>query len=86
MIPNNLVWSNSIVRLTLALKSYNKQVLRIGYDPKLFTFTFEEFVQKLEEFLDHHLPVPKRNAYKHYQSYVGFKYKLDFEPGEMKEK
>jgi hypothetical protein len=30
------------------------------------------------------LPQLPKKAYNHYQSYVGFKYKLDFDPGEVR--
>ena len=41
-------------------------------------------IQKIEQFLNSTLPQLPKKAYNHYQSYVGFTYKLDFEPGEMR--
>jgi hypothetical protein len=38
----------------------------------------------MKQFLDETLPQAPKKAYKYYQSYVGFKYKMDFEPGEVR--
>jgi len=84
VISNKTVWENPIVRVKLSLRSYSKHIIRIGYEPWLFSCSFEEFIQKIEQFLNSTLPQLPKKAYNHYQSYVGFKYKLDFEPGEMR--
>lgn len=84
VLSNKIVWENPIVRVKLSLKSYGKHIMRIAYEPGIMPYSFEEFVQKIEWFLYTELPTPPKKAYNHYQSYVWFKYKLDFESGEMR--
>ncbi len=84
VISNKLVWENTIVRVRLVLRSYSKCVLRVAYSPEYFDMSFEEFVVQLEEFLSTLFNKIPKKAYNHYQSYVWFKYKLDFEPWEVR--
>lgn len=84
ILSNKTVWENAIVRVKLSLKSYSKYVIRLSYSPESFDISFAEFVDKIQSFLDLELPRPPKKAYKHYQSYVWFTYKLDFEPGEVR--
>ncbi len=84
IMSNKMVWENTIVRVRLVLKSYSKYIIRVWYSPEYFDQSFEEFVQTLEWFLDTLFTKLPKKAYNHYQSYVWFKYKLDFEPWEVR--
>ncbi len=85
VIPNNQMRLQPITKVKLLLSAYTKYVVRIAYDMKNIDYPFDEFVSRLEKFLDGYLPNISRKAYNNYQSYRGFKYKLDFDTGEYKD-
>lgn len=79
IIPNHQIWANPIVKVDLDIDHYGKHSFTLMYDPKLFTLSFEQFIDSLEKFLNKLLPLRSAAQVAYYKSYIWVKYKMDFQ-------
>lgn len=79
LIPNNKVWENPIIKVDYNLNAYQKIACTTYYDKQKFDCSFDEYMMRLTEFLDQLLPLRSAKNVWHYKSYIGHKYKLNYE-------
>lgn len=79
IIPMHKFLSEATRKEDLHSNSIRKELLKIPYKKQDFTISFDEFLKKLEAYLETHLPtLSKKNCW-NYQTYIWHKYKLDID-------
>lgn len=79
IIPSHKFITESIRKEDLHSNSIRKELLRIPYKTESFSVTFDEFIHLLEEFLIKNLPTLSKKNCGNYQTYIGYKYKMDID-------
>lgn len=83
-IPGHRFLSETIRREELQVESIRKELIKIPYDHESYTVGFTEFITDLKKMLDSLLPsITKKNC-GNFQTYIGFKYKMDIDYQEDK--
>ena len=78
-VSNYQLWLHPVTRLRFGKSIYTKIVMKFPYEAKNFATNFDETVEKLQTFLDEFLPLRPAAQVKYYNTYVGVKYKMDFD-------
>lgn len=79
LIPNNKVRESPIIKVDYSLNAYQKIICLVYYHKEKFSCSFDEYMVSLTEFLDQLLPSRSAKNVWHYKSYIGHKYKLNYE-------
>jgi hypothetical protein len=79
LIPNNKVRENPIIKVDYNLNAYQKIACITYYDREKFDCSFDEYMMRLTEFLNKLLPLRSAKNVWHYKSYIGHKYKLNYD-------
>lgn len=79
IIPNHLLLAKPLVKVDLKAENYQKLIISIRYNKDEFKLSFEDFLKILEWFLSKLLPTNSAKTVSHFKTYIGYKYKLDFE-------
>lgn len=79
IIPNNKFLTEPVRKEELRSTSVIRDLFAIPYKNEWFDSTFTEFMKELVSFLDRVFPVGNRKNSGNYQSYIGHRYKLDYE-------
>lgn len=78
-IPNYKFLTDNIKREDISLHKYKKEEIIVMYDKKLFDISLDEFVEKLENYLEEKLPKRTINNVWNFKTFIGYKYKIRFE-------
>lgn len=78
-IPNHKFITETLRKEDLKTESIRKELLKIPYETTKFSISIEEFLNKLSEYLDKILPIRNRKNAGNYQTYIGYKYKMDID-------
>jgi hypothetical protein len=79
VIPNNKFLTEPIRKEELRSTSAMRDFFSIPYKNEWFPGSFADFMKELTTFLDDTFPVGNRKNVGNYQSYIGHRYKLDYE-------
>ena len=79
IIPNYKFLTDSVRKEELQTSSVMRDFFEIPYRNEYFEGTFADFLKELKVFLDTILPIGNRKNVGNYQSYLGHRYKLDYE-------
>lgn len=77
-IPNFKLIVENIKKEEIWLNQYKKEEIEIYFNNKLFKINFENFLEKLKEFLDSELTKKNINNVWNYKTFIWTKYKLRF--------
>lgn len=77
-VPNFKFIIENIKREELGIWKYKKEEFEIYFNNNLFKISYEEFLEKLKEFLDENLVKNNINNVWNYKSFIWYKYKLRF--------
>ena len=75
-VPNYKFFTEINQRLDLSSQWYRRIDLEILYNSNRFEVSFQEFMNKLEHFLDDHLSIRTSKLAENFKSYFGLKYKI----------
>ena len=75
-VPNYKFFTEINQRLDLSSQWYRRIDLEIIYNSNRFEVSFQEFMNKLERFLDDHLSIRTSKLAENFKSYFGLKYKI----------
>jgi hypothetical protein len=78
-IPTYKLLTDTIRKEDLHASSIRKEILRIPFVTMDFSLSFSDFVTELETYLNALLPTLNRKSCGNYQTYIGHKYKIDFD-------
>ena len=79
IIPNNKFLTEPVRKEELLSTSVMRDLFSIPYKNEWFTGSFIDFMKELVVFLDDTFAVGNRKNIGNYQSYIGHRYKLDYE-------
>lgn len=79
LVPNKLVWENTITRIDLQKKAVKKVLLALPFDAEKRGISYELFLDSLKTYLHEFLPTNTATTVGYFQSYIGHKYKMDVE-------
>lgn len=77
-VPNFKILVDNVKREEIWIWKYRKDEFEIHFYNKLFKITYEEFLEKLKEFLDENLVKKNINNVWNYKTFIWYKYKLRF--------
>ncbi|MDD2907586.1 MAG: mechanosensitive ion channel [Candidatus Gracilibacteria bacterium] len=77
-IPNYKLVIENVKREELSIGKYRREEFEIPFKKDLFKINYNEFLEKLREFLDENLVKKNINNVGNYKTYIGYKYKLKF--------
>lgn len=77
-VPNFKVIVDNVKREEIWIWKYRKDEFEIYFYNKLFKISYDEFLEKLKEFLDENLVKKNINNVWNYKTFIGYKYKLRF--------
>ena len=77
-VPNFKLIIDNVKREELGIWKYKKEEFEIYFNNNLFKISYEEFLEKLKEFLDENLVKNNINNVWNYKSFIWYKYKLRF--------
>ncbi|NVP17565.1 mechanosensitive ion channel [Candidatus Gracilibacteria bacterium] len=77
-VPNFKVIVDNVKREEIGIGKYRKDEFEIYFYNKLFKISYDEFLEKLKEFLDENLVKKNINNVGNYKTFIGYKYKLRF--------
>ncbi len=76
--PNFKLIVDNVRREELSINKYRKEEIEIYFRNDLFTISFDEFLEKLKEFLEKELTRKNINNIWNYKTYIWYKYKIRF--------
>lgn len=79
VIPGHKLITESIRKEDLHANSIRKELIKIPYKTRDFTFEFQDFMGSLEKYLWEILPTLSKKNCGNFQTYIGHKYKLDID-------
>ena len=79
VIPGHKLITESIKKEDLHVNSIKKELLRIPFITRDFTLDFSEFLKELEDYLNSTLPTLSKRNCGNFQTYIGYKYKMDID-------
>lgn len=79
VIPGHKLITESIRKEDLNADSIRKEIIKIPYKTKDFVLEFSEFLTTLEKYLGDILPTLSKKNCGNFQTYIGYKYKLDID-------
>ena len=79
LVPNKIVWENTIIKIDLQKTAIKKVLLDIPFDTEKWHISYEEMYSSLKGFLQDLLSVNTPTTVGHFKSYIWYKYKMDVE-------
>ncbi len=79
VIPGHKLITESIKKEDLHVNSIKKELLRIPFITQDFSLDFWEFLKELEHYLNSTLPTLSKRNCGNFQTYIGYKYKMDID-------
>jgi hypothetical protein len=76
-IPGHRFLTETIRREELQTESIRKELIRIPYNHEEYTLTYGEFTEQLKNELGIILPIITKKNCGNFQTYIGYKYKMD---------
>lgn len=83
-IPNHRFFFDFVKQENIWVAKYKKERVKIMYSREFFGISFDEFVEKLSEYLETTLPKRNINNVWYYKTFIGYKYKMRFKYDEDK--
>ncbi len=84
MVPNFKFLSENIRKEQIGSDEIMRDFFQIPYKKEWFDTEFDTFMEELKKYLDTIFPMGSRKNIGNYQSYIGYRYKLDYEYREDK--
>lgn len=78
-VPGNRFLMEPVRREELKTTGYRRESVEITYRRRDFSVNFPVFVEKLTEYLDGHLPLRTLGNVGNFRTFIGYRYKLDFD-------
>jgi hypothetical protein len=78
-IPGNKFLTETIRREELQVESIRKELIRIPYSHESYSLGFADFNRELKNVLNTILPMITKKNCGNFQTYIGYKYKLDID-------
>jgi hypothetical protein len=78
-VPNYKFLSDIIKKEDISLHKYKKENIIIFYKKDDFSISFDEFMEKLSEYLEENLPKRTINNVWNFKTFIWYKYKMRFE-------
>lgn len=78
-IPGHRFLTDTIRREELQVESIRKELVKIPYDYESYSIGFTEFITALKTEIDTILPVITKKNCGNFQTYIGYKYKMDID-------
>jgi len=78
-VPNYKFFSDIIKKEDISLHKYKKEDIIIFYKKDDFSISFDEFIEKLSEYLEESLPKRTINNVWNFKTFIWYKYKMRFE-------
>lgn len=76
-IPGYKFLTETIRREELQIESIRKELIRIPYSHEDYTISYSEFIHRLQDELEDILPITTKKNCGNFQTYIGYKYKMD---------
>lgn len=83
-IPGHKFLTETIRREELQIESIRKELIRIPYSHESYSLGFTDFIGQLKEELNIILPIITKKNCGNFQTYIGYKYKMDIDYHEDK--
>jgi len=77
-IPNFKLLVDNVKREELSIWNYKKEEFEIYFNTNLYKISYDQFLEKLKEFLDQNLIKKNINNVWNYKTFIWYKYKLRF--------
>lgn len=78
-IPNYKFLTDNIKREDISLHKHKKEEITLMFKKSDFEISFDEFLTKLEEYLEEILPKRTINNVWNFKTFIGYKYKMRFQ-------
>lgn len=78
-IPSHRFITETVRKEELKTTSIRKELIKIPYKTTEFDIAFHEFLDELRKHMDIFLPLCNRKNAGNYQTYIGYRYKLDID-------
>jgi hypothetical protein len=78
-IPGYRFLTETIRREELQVESIRKELIKIPYSHDTYSIGFSEFITKLKTEIDTILPMVTKKNCGNFQTYIGYKYKMDMD-------
>ncbi len=78
-VPNYKFFTENVKREDISLHKYKKEEITVMYNKKEFDISFDNFIEKLTQYLENSLPKRNLNTVWNYKTYIWYKYKMKFE-------
>jgi hypothetical protein len=78
-IPGYRFLTETIRREELQVESIRKELIKIPYSHETYSISFSEFITKLKTEIDTILPMVTKKNCGNFQTYIGYKYKMDMD-------
>lgn len=78
-IPGYKFLTDTIRREELQVESIRKELIKIPYDYETYSIGFSEFIKTLKAEIETILPIITKKNCGNFQTYIGYKYKMDID-------